>query len=628
VPPALWGWSFIRLRVPSRMGLRLIAWIGASLLACGVFTFIAAPESWPLPTGLGGLIGAGFANLAILVAGDEPQPVTATLFAIIIAAPTLALFWVAMGLGKFTMPALPVGKVKRIAPGVKVVDDGDDIEPERSSFMDVMVGGLVHLGYSSAAAFRRARAHVKEKRQEKACWRISASRARSSTSAPARWSRSTNSSPRPASSRAASSAGRRHRPLDERDLGRVAVVPGRNAIGIELPNQSARPSICARCSASRISRRPKGKLPLCLGKTIGGEPVIADLAKHAAPADRRHHRLGQVGRHQHHDPVAALPMTPEQCRLIMIDPKMLELSVYDGIPHLLTPVVTDPKKAVVALKWAVREMEDRYRKMSKIGVRNIDGFNQRVGEAKAKGETITRTVQTGFDRETGEPIYESEELRSRAAALHRRHHRRDGRPDDGRRQGHRRRGPAPRADGARRRHPRHHGDAAPVGRRHHRHDQGQLPDPHLLPGDVEDRQPHHSRRAGRRAAARQGDMLYMAGGGRIRACTARSSPTTRSRRRRHLKSQGAPEYLDAITADEDEETRRRGDIPGDGAGNGSGDELYDKAVQVVLHDKKASTSYIQRRLAIGYNKAASLIERMEKEGVRRVATSAVMARVA
>ena len=183
---------------------------------------------------------------------------------------------------------------------------------------------------------------------------------------------------------------------------------------------------------------------------------------------------------------------------------MLELSVYDGIPHLLTPVVTDPKKAVVALKWAVREMEDRYKKMSKLGVRNIDGYNARLAEAKAKGETLTRTVHTGYDKETGQAIYEKEELDARAAALHRRHRRRNGRPDDGRRQGHRRRDPAPGADGARRRHPRHPGDAASVGRRHHRHHQGELPDPHFLPGHVEDRQPHHPRRAGRRAAARPG----------------------------------------------------------------------------------------------------------------------------
>ena len=197
-------------------------------------------------------------------------------------------------------------------------------------------------------------------------------------------------------------------------------------------------------------------------------------------------------------------LKPEECRLIMVDPKMLELSVYDGIPHLLTPVVTDPKKAVVALKWAVREMEDRYKKMSKLGVRNIDGYNARVVDAQAKGETITRTVQTGFDRETGEAIFEHEEMQLVAAALYRRHRRRDGRPDDGRRQGHRRRDPAPGADGARCRHPSHHGDAAPVGRRHHRHDQGEFPDAHLLPGDVEDRQPHDSGRAGRRTAAGPG----------------------------------------------------------------------------------------------------------------------------
>ena len=188
----------------------------------------------------------------------------------------------------------------------------------------------------------------------------------------------------------------------------------------------------------------------------------------------------------------------------MVDPKMLELSAYDGIPHLLTPVVTDPKKAVVALKWAVREMEERYKKMSKLGVRNIDGFNARVAEADAKGETLTRTVQTGFDRETGEAIYESRGDPARRTALYRRHRRRNGRPHDGRRQGHRGRDPAPRADGARRRHPSHHGDAAALGRRHHRHHQGQFPDAHLLPGDHQDRQPHHSRRTGRRAAARPG----------------------------------------------------------------------------------------------------------------------------
>jgi S-DNA-T family DNA segregation ATPase FtsK/SpoIIIE len=183
---------------------------------------------------------------------------------------------------------------------------------------------------------------------------------------------------------------------------RVAVIPGRNVIGIELPNQTRETVFLRELIGSTDFDGSKAKLALTLGKTIGGEPVVADLAKmpHLLVAGTTGSGksvaintmiLGLVYR-----------LTPEQCRLIMIDPKMLELSVYDGIPHLLTPVVTDPKKAVVALKWTVREMEDRYKKMSKLGVRNIDGFNQRIAMAAAKGEVLTRTVQTGFDHETGD----------------------------------------------------------------------------------------------------------------------------------------------------------------------------------------------------------------------------------
>jgi S-DNA-T family DNA segregation ATPase FtsK/SpoIIIE len=191
---------------------------------------------------------------------------------------------------------------------------------------------------------------------------------------------------------------------------RVAVVPGRNAIGIELPNKSREMVFLRELIAARDFEGSKAKLALTLGKTIGGEPVIADLAKmpHLLVA-------GTTGSGKSvaiNTMILSLVyrMTPEQCRLIMIDPKMLELSVYDGIPHLLSPVVTDPKKAVVALKWTVREMEERYKKMSKIGVRNIDGFNARVAQALEKGEAITRTVQTGFDRQTGEALYETEEF--------------------------------------------------------------------------------------------------------------------------------------------------------------------------------------------------------------------------
>src|SRR5204863_9279056 len=191
---------------------------------------------------------------------------------------------------------------------------------------------------------------------------------------------------------------------------RVAVVPGRNAIGIELPNPRREKVLLREMLASSDYTDTQARLPLCLGKTIGGDPVIVDLA-------RMPHLLiaGTTGSGKSvaiNTMILSLMyrLRPDDCRLIMIDPKMLELSVYDGIPHLLTPVVTDPKKAVVALKWTVREMEERYRKMSKVGVRNIEGFNARVATAKSKGEQVTRTVQTGFDRQTGQAVYETEDL--------------------------------------------------------------------------------------------------------------------------------------------------------------------------------------------------------------------------
>ncbi|HEX2215712.1 MAG TPA: DNA translocase FtsK, partial [Xanthobacteraceae bacterium] len=191
---------------------------------------------------------------------------------------------------------------------------------------------------------------------------------------------------------------------------RVAVVSGRNAIGIELPNPRREKVFLRELLATEDYTANGAKLALCLGKTIGGEPVIVDLA-------RMPHLLiaGTTGSGKSvaiNTMILSLlyRLKPDDCRLIMVDPKMLELSVYDGIPHLLTPVVTDPKKAVIALKWAVREMEDRYRKMSKLGVRNIDGYNARVSEAKSKGETLSRTVHTGYDKETGEAIYEDETL--------------------------------------------------------------------------------------------------------------------------------------------------------------------------------------------------------------------------
>ncbi len=396
---------------------------------------------------------------------------------------------------------------------------------------------------------------------------------------------------------------------------RVAVVPGRNAIGIELPNARRETVFLRELISSQAYDSSKAKLALTLGKTINGEAVIADLAKmpHLLVA-------GTTGSGKSvaiNTMILSIlyKMTPEECRLIMIDPKMLELSVYDGIPHLLTPVVTDPKKAVVALKWTVREMEQRYKNMSKIGVRNIDGFNAKVKEAAKKGKDISRTVQTGFDRETGEAIYETEtldlepmpyivviidEMADLMMVA--------GKDIEGAVQ---RLAQMARAAGI------------------HVIMATQRPSVDVITGTIKANFPTRisfqvtskidSRTILGEQGAEQllgmGDMLYMAGGGRIQRV---HGPFVSDREVEeivaHLKTQGVPEYLESITEDDDEDD-------GDGVGSGGGggledsDDPYDQAVAVVLRDKKASTSYVQRRLGIGYNRAASIIERMEQEGI-------------
>jgi S-DNA-T family DNA segregation ATPase FtsK/SpoIIIE len=396
---------------------------------------------------------------------------------------------------------------------------------------------------------------------------------------------------------------------------RVAVVPGRNAIGIELPNRNREMVYLREMFASRDFDGSKAKLGVALGKTIGGEPVIADLAKmpHLLVA-------GTTGSGKSvaiNTMILSLlyKMTPEQCRLIMIDPKMLELSVYDGIPHLLSPVVTDPKKAVVALKWTVREMEERYKKMSKIGVRNIDGFNARVTQAQEKGEQITRTVQTGFDRQTGEAIYESEEfdLKPLPYIVVIIDEMADlmmvaGKDIEGAVQ---RLAQMARAAGI------------------HVIMATQRPSVDVITGTIKANFPTRisfqvtskidSRTILGEQGAEQllgmGDMLYMAGGGRIqRVHGPFVSDGEVEDVVAFLKTQGSPQYLDAITEDEDEDGEG-GHGPAGTANMADSDDPYDQAVAVVLRDGKASTSYIQRRLGIGYNRAASIIERMEKEGI-------------
>jgi S-DNA-T family DNA segregation ATPase FtsK/SpoIIIE len=308
-------------------------------------------------------------------------------------------------------------------------------------------------------------------------------------------------------------------------------------------------------------------------------------------------------------------LRPDQCRLIMVDPKMLELSVYDGIPHLLTPVVTDPKKAVVALKWAVREMEERYKKMSKLGVRNIDGYNARLAEARSKGEDLNRTVHTGFDKETGKAIYEEEKLDldplpyiviivDEMADLMMV----AGKDIEGAVQ---RLAQMARAAGL-------HVILAT-----------QRPSVDVITGTIKANFPTRisfqvtskidSRtilgEMGAEQLLGQGDMLYMAGGGRIsRVHGPFVSDDEVEKVVRHLKTQGSPEYLEEVTAEEP--TDEDGAVfDSTGMGGDGGGDLFTQAVAIVKRDRKASTSYIQRRLQIGYNRAASLMERMELEGI-------------
>ncbi|CAO3415731.1 DNA translocase FtsK [Azospirillum doebereinerae] len=398
---------------------------------------------------------------------------------------------------------------------------------------------------------------------------------------------------------------------------RVAVVPGRNAIGIELPNAKRETVLLRELIAAESFEKGGAKLALALGKDIGGQPVVADLARfpHLLVAGTTGSGKSVAINTMILSLLYRLP--PERCRFIMVDPKMLELSVYEGIPHLLTPVVTDPKKAVVALKWAVREMEDRYRNMSKLGVRNIEGYNARLREAREEGESLTRRVQTGFDPDTGKPLFEEQPLdltelpyivvivdemadlmlvagKDIEAAIQRL------------------------AQMAR---------AAGI----HLIMATQRPSVDVITGTIKANFPTRisfqvtskidSRtilgEQGAEQLLGQGDMLYMQGGGRV---TRVHGPFVSDQEVEHivkyLKAQGEPNYIDSITEDEDGEGAfdEEGGSGG-GNGGGSGDDLYDKAVAVVCRERKASTSFIQRQLRIGYNSAARLIERMEAEGV-------------
>jgi S-DNA-T family DNA segregation ATPase FtsK/SpoIIIE len=394
---------------------------------------------------------------------------------------------------------------------------------------------------------------------------------------------------------------------------RVATIPGRSVIGIELPNPKRESVALRELIGSQAYADQSMSLPLVLGKNIAGDPVIADLAPmpHLLVA-------GTTGSGKSvglNCMILSLlyRMGPDQCRMIMIDPKMLELSIYDGIPHLLAPVVTEPPKAIRALKWAVEQMEERYRMMASLGVRALKSFNDKVLEAKARGTKLGRKVQTGYDADSGQPVYETEELdyevlpqivvvvdeladlmmtagkevefliqrlaqKARAAGIH-------------------------------------------------LIMATQRPSVDVITGVIKANLPTRisfqvtskidSRTILGEQGAEQllgkGDMLYMPGGKQI---VRVHGPFVSDDEVRliadHWRRQGTPDYISAVTEEPED-----GGFALDGAPEGDDDpesQLYRKAVQVVAESQKASTSYIQRQLRIGYNSAARLIERMEKDG--------------
>jgi S-DNA-T family DNA segregation ATPase FtsK/SpoIIIE len=398
---------------------------------------------------------------------------------------------------------------------------------------------------------------------------------------------------------------------------RVSTVPGRSIIGIELPNDIREKVVLREILSAKAFGDSSHRLPLALGKDISGEPMVTNLAKmpHLLIA-------GTTGSGKSvaiNTMILSLlyKLTPDECRMIMIDPKMLELSVYDGIPHLLSPVVTDPKKAVVALKWVVGEMEERYRKMSKMGVRNIDGYNGRVAEALGKNEMFSRTIQTGFDDATGEPIFETEEFlpekmpyivvivdemadlmmvagKEIEACIQRL-------------------AQMARASGI------------------HLIMATQRPSVDVITGTIKANFPTRisfqvtskidSRTILGEMGAEQllgmGDMLYMAGGSKITRCHGPFvSDTEVEEVVSHLKSFGPPDYKSGVVEGPDDDKSESIDLVLGLTGVSEGEDvLYDQAVAIVLQDRKCSTSYIQRKLAIGYNKAARLVEQMEEEGL-------------
>ena len=675
---ASWGWRLVRRKAIALIWLRLLAFASAMVLAAMALAVIPEFENWPLRTGLGGVSGGvlfAFASnfLSAYAAGYE---ISVTIVAASILGLASALFaagldrgeWRAMGASVSTGIGLIISNAARIRlPERK---SGVRIEPVLgpSSAEDIEDQDAPDAPVPALPAARKMMPLVKKKpKNAPAGSRAKSARQGNLTlngsgeyqlppldllEAPPETSNDPaldkdalannakllesvlldfgikgdivtvrpgpvvtlyelEPAPGIKTSRVIGLADDIARSMSALSV-RIAVVPGRSVIGIELPNAKRDMVYFRELLAARAFERSGANLPLALGKDIGGGPVVVDLA-------RMPHLLiaGTTGSGKS---VAINTMilsllyqhSPDACKFIMIDPKMLELSVYDGIPNLLSPVVTDPSKAVVALKWAVREMEDRYRAMSQVGVRNIAGYNSRLAEARKKGEELTRRVQTGFD-DAGKPIYEDQPLNLDAlplivvvvdemadlmmvagkdieAAIQRL------------------------AQMAR---------AAGI----HLIMATQRPSVDVITGTIKANFPTRvsfqvtskidSRtilgEQGAEQLLGQGDMLYMAAGGQIsRVHGPFVSDEEVERIVNFLKSQGEPDYLDAVTEDDEGGF----DIPGMDSGSGSGDDaLYDQAVALVAREGKASTSFIQRHLQIGYNRAARIIEQMEEQNV-------------
>jgi S-DNA-T family DNA segregation ATPase FtsK/SpoIIIE len=691
LPIAIWGWRLVTHRPMQRERVRLLFWLLGVLLTAGCASALPRSSAWPLPVGLGGVIGDWMLRLPAVLSGGTLMGPARVAVAVVSGAGMLLCFAVAAGFGwraeaddaegpleedeaggwiplgwithGFLSLKARLGRALTRRPSARAPARSETpqharVEPRfdagaRATLQPAVAPEADEEDEPSLQAARKPKATPRAPRRSPSGGYVLPSLellatpkaiGRAMLSADALQTNATalegvladfgvrgeiiNARPGPVvtlyelepapgikSSRVIGLADDIARSMSALSA-RVAVVAGRNVIGIELPNPTREKVYLREQLASRDYVDSSAKLPLCLGKTIGGEPVIVDLA-------RMPHLLiaGTTGSGKSvaiNTMILSLlyRLRPEQCRLIMVDPKMLELSVYDGIPHLLTPVVTDPKKAVVALKWAVREMEERYKKMSKLGVRNIDGYNARVAEAKAKGEKLTRTVHTGYDKQSGEAIYENEELDleplpfivvivDEMADLMMV----AGKDIEGAVQ---RLAQMARAAGL-------HVILAT-----------QRPSVDVITGTIKANFPTRisfqvtskidSRtilgEQGAEQLLGQGDMLYMAGGGRIsRVHGPFCSDEEVEKVVRHLKSQGTPQYLEAVTAADDEDEDGDAVFDATGMGQPEGGDLYQQAVQVVMRDRKASTSYIQRRLQIGYNRAASLMERMEKEGV-------------